>query len=208
MILWLLVGVAAALSAEDARDSLEAYTIEACSAEQVEIAWLGLAEHLPGGEGTTYHWEGDPCRPHPLLRVAAVDGEGPVGRWTLRPSLEIWVRRPVVERQVVAGESVSITEGLVRIETLVGSPVEEGNWVARVNLAAGEPVTTAVVSLMPDAESGSEVTVRYRSSQVTITTTGTLLQDAHVGAEVRVASHATRVVLKGRLSSPDTVDLY
>ena len=204
----LLSSTALALSLDAVEEALVSYVSHTCDAVEVEVVYAGVSEHLPGGPGAVLRWEGDACRTRPTLRLIAVEGSEMLGRWTVRPHLRVWVERPVAAALALPGEIVEVLPGQVLVDRVIGRPVSDsGPFQARIRLEPGEPITMAVVQHIPDVSSGASVTVRVQRGALVVTAPGTLLQDARLGDVVRVTNDATRVVLKGRLSRPDIVDL-
>lgn len=181
---------------------LVAYVTARCGAAEVEVRWLGA--DLAGAEQVVF--SGDACRAHPDLEVLLVRG-GAAERVRIRPELAIRVPGPVAARAAAAGEAVEIVPGTIALADRVGSPVEGEGWVARTTIAAGDPVTTAVVSKPPDARSGTAVLVVAERGAVRLVAEGVLLEDARVGETVRVACEATRGTVRAELVAPDRVEV-
>ncbi len=204
----LLLATAAALPLDRVEASLQDYALRTCNAVEVEVVYAGVSRGLPGGPDVALQWEGDACSTRPTLRLLAVEEGERLGRWTVRPHLRVWVEAPVAAGLAMAGELVEVLPGQVQVDQIIGRPVTHaGPHRARVRIEAGEPVTHAVVEPVPDVASGSSVVVRVKRGSLVVTAPGTLLHDARIGEQVRVTNEATRVVLKGRLSRADTVDI-
>jgi len=184
--------------------SLAAYVEEQCSAEEVEVGWIGLDPNLlPEGELV---WQGNPCRSRPNLFLSVINNQTVQRRMTLRPSLTIWVNVPVAATDTPMGKQVQPVPGRVKLNELVGDPVHD-NWRARVFIAKGDPITTAVVNPIPDASNGAEIKLIVRVRALVVTAEGRLLEDAFIGEDVRVRNHATGNVMTGVLRDSGTVVL-
>jgi flagella basal body P-ring formation protein FlgA len=204
----LVLATAAALPIDRVEASLQDYALRTCNAVNVEVVYAGVSRGLPGGPDVALQWEGDACSTRPTLRLLAVEEGERLGRWTVRPHLRVWVEAPVAAQLAMPGDLVEVLPGQVQVDSIIGRPVTNaGPHRARVRIEAGEPVTHAVVEPVPDVASGSHVTVRVQRGALVVTAPGTLMQDARIGDMVRVTNDATRVVLKGRLSRTDLVDL-
>ena len=193
--------------AELVESSLADYAIDSCKAETVEVRWLGLAEERLPTAIQDIVWDGDPCRRRPDLRMTVVDAGKIDAQYTLRPSLVVSVRVPVANADFRPGDPVTANWGLVPIEKVQGTPITSGNWAARVNIDAGEPITDAVVEQPIDAKKGSAVTLQIVRGALTLNAPGSLLEDARIGESIRVVNEATHVALRGVLVAPDTVQL-
>lgn len=201
--------LAAAHGSSPLADSLLAWVTESCEAVSVELSWLGMDEDWTD-PGDTFQWEGRPCAARPAVRLTVIrEGEVLTHR-TLQPGLAITVEAPIAVSATKAGEQVRLTLGQVLIQDLRGEPVsldEQREWRARVRINEGAPVTENLVEPMPDALSGSPVSVVVHRGSLTISAPGRLLEDAHLGQPVRVVNDSTRVALKGVLASPGIVEI-
>jgi flagella basal body P-ring formation protein FlgA len=205
----LFLASAAALPIERVEASLQDYALRYCNAVEVEVVYAGVSRGLPGGPDVALQWEGNACSTRPTLRLLAVEEGERLGRWTVRPHLRVWVDAPVAAELALPGDLVVVLPGQVQVDKIIGRTVSDaGPHRARVRIEAGEPVTHAVVEPVPDVASGSPVTVRVQRGSLVVTAPGTLMHDARIGDQVRVKNEATRVVLKGRLSRTDLVDLF
>jgi flagella basal body P-ring formation protein FlgA len=189
---------------EALQSSLVSYVQEECAAEEVEVGWIGLDPNiLPEGE---FVWQGDPCRSRPNLFLSVIRDHTIARRLTLRPSLTIWVEAPVAGKDTPAGTPVQPIMGRVKLNKLVGDPVHE-KWQARVFIAKGDPITTAVVNPIPDALNGTEIKLIVNVRTIVISAEGRLLEDGFIGDQVRVRNHATGNVMTGLLNDSGTVVL-
>jgi flagella basal body P-ring formation protein FlgA len=187
----------------DAAALLAAWAVEACEAVQVDVHHTGLAPAALVG-ATGLRWVGDPCRARPALRVEIERLDG-ITTLSARPSLTLWVRAPVAARDLAPGDEIAVADGIVDQSILRGSPVAGG--VAVVALAAGTPLTSAVVAPPVDARAGDAVRIVVRRGALSVSSEGRLLADARVGATARAAADATRRVVVGVLVDPDTVEV-
>jgi flagella basal body P-ring formation protein FlgA len=203
----LALGSASALSLPEVEASLVAYATSFCSAEKVDVKWLGLGAALPGGPKASFHWLGSPCQSRPKLKLTVVENGVPVGVWHFRPALDVWINVPVAAESVSAGEAVTSEEGLVRIQDVQGDLAGDGVWVARVSLKKGEALTRRVLKIQPDSVKGSRVRIETRQGPLTVSADGRLMEDAFVGKSVRVLNLATKSTQKGRLVALNRVVL-
>jgi flagella basal body P-ring formation protein FlgA len=184
--------------------SLIAYVEEQCSAEEVEVGWIGLdPKLLPEGE---LIWQGNPCRSRPNLFLSVIENQMVQSRMTLRPSLTIWVEVPVAATDTPMGKQVQPVPGRAKLSELFGDPIHDA-WEARVFIPKGAPITTAVVKPIPDARNGAAIKLIVRIRTLIISAEGRLLEDGFIGDDVRVRNHATGNVMTGVLRDPGTVVL-
>lgn len=208
MISFLLaLGSASALSLVEVENSLVEYATQACSAEKVEVSWLGLRADLAGGADAVYHWSGSPCQSRPNLKLTAVEDGIPVATWRFRPALNVWLSVPVSAQDTAIGEVVHAEPGLVRIQDLHGEFPGEGVWIARVGLEKGEPLTQRVLRHRPDSPKGARVRIESKHGSLTVSADGRLMEDAFFGKPVRVLNLVTRATHKGRLVAENRVVL-
>jgi len=195
MLLALLVGVAHAVLPAEAIASVVSARVGVPLAD-VEVTALGLPAQavvdgawgveLPPGlrkfTGST---------PVTLLRP---DG----ARFAVRPRIVTYAMVPVAQGSVRAGEPIVLTQARTASDVLRSEePVGEGRWVARVAIAAGDPVTASRVRQAPDLGQGADVQLTAGSGPLVVAAPGRLMADAYVGAPVPVLNLATRAVLKG-----------
>lgn len=179
--------------------SLAVYATEVCEAESARVTWLGVDPEIVRG---LYHWEGDPCRSKPTLRLVTEDS-----RLTVHPKLDIAVPVLVATAAVSAGDPVTWTEGTALLAQVVGDPVSEGEWVARIRLDKGDALTGAVVQAPMDAHSGADVTLLLSRGVLRVSARGRLLTDGRLGDPVRVTNLATGSPMNGTLVAPNTVEI-
>jgi len=203
----LVLGSASALSLPEVEASLVAYATASCSAEKVDVTWLGLRAELPGGSKASFHWSGSPCQSRPKLKLTAVENGVPVGVWHFRPALDVWINVPVAAQSASAGEPVKSEDGMVRIQDVQGDLAGEGVWIARVALEKGEALTRRVLRIRPDSAKGSRVRIESRQGPLTVSADGRLMEDAFVGKSVRVLNLATKSTQKGRFLALNRVVL-
>ncbi len=191
------------MNADDLQASLAGWATDACQAERVDVAWLGIdPARLPAGG--TGRWSGDPCRAHPVVELTWGTGDD-VDFYTLRPELAVWVAADVAAGPAAAGAAIRVTPGLVRVETAGSWP--GGAAVAIRAVRAGEPVTLANARPAADLASGAPVSVVVRAGALEIRSAGKLLEPGRVGQPVRVLGTATHAILDGVLVDRDTVEI-
>ena len=105
------------------------------------------------------------------------------------------------------GEDFTPELGLVLVQDLRGNPVAVSPWRSRVNLRAGQPVTTGQVVAVPDADQGADVTLKLVRGGLVIVAPGHLADNGYLGQPVRVVNEATHVVAEGVLVREDLVHL-
>ena len=185
--------------------SLADWAGDQCEADKVEVQWTGLdADRLPRGTERLV-WQGDPCRGRPSVRVVAIVDGMPEARFTIQPSLSLWLHAPVAVRDTAAGTAIETEQRLVPYADVTGRTVSSG--VARVFVAEGRPVTDSLVREPVDAENGAPVQLVYRRGNLVIEAEGRLLEDGHVGQSVRVVNDASHAVAHGTLLPNQTVEI-
>lgn len=188
-----------------AEAALAAFAEQECAAERVDVLAVGVAiSTVPEGRAM---WSGDPCAAHPSLRLKVIDDGQIVFNASVRPELDIWVTTVVSVTDTDPGAPLSIEPGVVRLRQIVGTPVGQGDWVARVHHKPGDPITDRTATTALDRNAGDAVALVVTRGAVTLTAPGTLLANARVGDDVQVINEATRVRLRGKLVSPDTVEI-
>ena len=106
----------------------------------------------------------------------------------------------VTKTQVRKGDSVKDSVALMRtdLSKVHGDPIDTPDgFIARVNIAAGRPVTSNIVDKQPDALKDTNVTIIYRSGALEIAATGILREDAYEGKIVRVENASSGKILRG-----------
>jgi len=191
---------------EDAvRASLVEWVEESCAAARTEVHWLGITPaSVPRGDA--YVWQGRPCKSNPRLQLLVVDDEEVVSRFTVQPSLTVWVHAPVAPVDYATGQRVEPVLGIVDIAQITGTPTTRGGE-ARVAIRSGQPVTNMNVRQPIDAQRGSTVTIEIVRKSLSITTPGQLMDNGRAGDTVRVINHSTKQVLEGVLIDAQTVRL-
>ena len=185
-------------------EALVEWVRTSCDAVRVEVRSLGVdPASVPEG---AVSFAGDPCHPHPAIRVSVETATG-LERLTLRPSLDVVVEAPVAVASARPGEGVVWTMGRVSLGTEQGPMVEPGDWVAKASIAAGAVLTSFSVAPRPDVLAGDTLSVRVRSGALEVRSEARLLRDARVGEAVRVFVPATGKVVEGRLVDRTTVEL-
>ncbi|MDP2307131.1 MAG: flagella basal body P-ring formation protein FlgA [Pseudomonadota bacterium] len=148
-----------------------------------------------------------------IIQVVLYCGDEVSGeqRHLTRAVVQVWRTVPVAAWSVEAGERVETTMERVSGHRLRGEiPVEAGGaYRARVDLAAGEPLTMSRAAPWPDAPRGADVLLVAGSEGggLVVTANGQLLQDGWVDKRVGVLNLATRAVLQGTFRSDGTVVL-
>lgn len=129
------------------------------------------------------------------------------GRYAVRPVIVAWREVPVAAEATAAGQTVPLAMARVSSDRLRGETVVErgSSWVARVDLAAGDPVTTSRARAEPDARRGAEIRVVTECGALSIQAPGVLLGDAYVGKPVSAMNLSTHVVLSGTYRSDGVV---
>lgn len=203
-----LVARAFAGTAEDAvRDTVAAHL--EVPPEDVDVQGLGALAGLAPDAACSVQ----------LPQVGSVEGivqlvlycASPTGtqqRHLTRAVIQVWRTVPVAAWSVSAGERVEVTMERVAGHRLRGEiPVQgEGAFRARVDLAAGEPLTTSRAAPWPDAPRGADVLlVAGSDTGLVVTASGQLLQDGWVDKRVGVLNLATRTVLQGTYRADGTV---
>jgi flagella basal body P-ring formation protein FlgA len=142
---------------------------------------------LPNGRcwgGITVHLDG-----------ATPDGQ--VRHYTTFATVSAWEPIPVADHAVEPGQEVAFHLERQQLDLLTTEPVAPGRWRARVNVHAGEALVQGRVEPMPDALTGSPVTVQVQAGALHIAAPGQLTADAWVGRPVTVMNLATHTVLTG-----------
>lgn len=128
-------------------------------------------------------------------------------RYAIRPEITVWQELPVAARSTRAGDPVEPASARVSRASLRGeTPVDPGaRWEARVDLAAGQPLTTSRVRPLPDAQAGSLVEIVAGSPGLRVMANGRLGADAFVGQPVTVSNLDTHALLVGVFMSDGSV---
>lgn len=184
-------------------DALVDYATEACAAEVVEVAALGITPAALS-EADAVAWQGDPCGRHPTLRAVLLRDGVAVARLTVRPSLTGHQRGPVAATDLSVGDAVAWVQGEVPLGVEV---VDLPSGLVTRSLRAGDPLVPTSLRPAPDASEGSEVTVVVARGSVALTVPGTLLRDARLGEPARVRNDVNHVALTGVLTAPDRVEI-
>jgi flagellar basal body P-ring formation protein FlgA len=133
------------------------------------------------------------------LAVATVTAEGRYPR----------AARAVARDHVIGLDAVDFSDGplpdlpirrLLRDDEVVGRH-------ARRNIAAGEPLTPAVLRVPPLVRSGDDVTVTVRIGVVEVVGTGTASGSGQVGETIRVRQPHSSRLLSGRITGPGAVEI-
>jgi flagella basal body P-ring formation protein FlgA len=196
LVIWgaLAAGPArAATPAEAVRDAVAAHL--SVSKDDVEVSGIGV---LPGAP-VDADWAVTLPNAGPLTGDLRVTVRSGAARYTVVPHVTVWRSLPVAADAVAANAPVHVTMARVSSDRLRGAaPVDpDASWAARVDLAAGDPLTVTTARPCPDAPKGSEVRILAGEAPLSITAPGQLLDDGFVGGRVAVLNLATRVVVTG-----------
>ena len=169
-----------------------------------DVAVTGLAP-LPGTQEAD--WAVELPQTGPLTGSIPVVLRSGSGRYAVRPSIVAWRDLPVASAATEAGQPIVLKTARVSSDRLRGEAAVDpsGHWVARVDLAEGDPVTTARARAEPDARRGAEIRVLSQVGALSIQAPGVLLGDAYTGKPVSVMNLSTHVVLSGTYRSDGTV---
>lgn len=204
-LLFALLSTASAGIAEDAVRDTVAAQLEVPRGD-VEVQGIGVLAGLAPDAACSVQ----------LPQVGSVEGIVQVvlycgeQRHLTRAMVQVWRTVPVAAMAAKAGERVEMTMERVSGTRLRGEvPVEGGRaFRARVDLGAGDPLTTARAAPWPDAPRGAEVLLVAGSGLgLVVTANGQLLQDGWVDKRVGVLNLATRAVLQGTLRADGAVVL-
>ena len=117
--------------------------------------------------------------------------------------------RAVARDEVIGADAVDFTEGtlpmlpirrLLRADDLTGLQ-------ARRTLAAGEPLTAAVLRVPPLVKTGDEIAVTVRIGVVQVVGTGTASGSGHIGDTIRVRQPHSSRLLSARITGPGAVEI-
>ena len=187
--------------------ALAAFALQTCDAVDVDVHSAGLAKQI-AVEADSLRWVGDPCAGSPVLRLEVFQNGQVAARYTVRPSLTVWVEGWVAGSDAEAGDLVEAVRGRFVLDRSTQFRVpSEGPWRATSAVPAGAPLTRTVVAEMPDLVRGTEVRLRVRRGPVVLTAPGRLLHDGSVGDTVRVQNAATHAAIAGVLTSLDIVEI-
>ncbi|MFK7930888.1 MAG: flagella basal body P-ring formation protein FlgA [Myxococcota bacterium] len=184
--------------------SLHDYVARGCAVTRVEVLDAGMPVSPP--ENATLRWSGNACLPSPTLRVEAVVAGVQVGRWTARPSLDLWVQTAVAPTDITVGAEFEAVPGEAPWRSAQAAPLV-GRVQARVPIRAGQPVTARVARKLPDAANGTSVSILIESGQVRVSAPGSLMGPGSIGRMVHVRNRATGQIHRGVLTAAETVSL-
>lgn len=118
-------------------------------------------------------------------------------------------RRGIARAETIAAEDVQVVDAAVpalafrpflSLEAVVGTR-------PRRNLAAGEVITTAVITVPPAVRSGDVVEVLVRVGAVQVTGRGVASGSGQVGDVIRVINQSSRRPLRAKISGPNAVEV-
>ncbi len=117
--------------------------------------------------------------------------------------------RPIARDETLTGDAFTIVDVELRGIAFrhVPSAQEMAGLKARRNIAAGEPLTDAVVAVPPLVRSGESVAVTIRVGSVEARGQGVASGSGHLGETIRVMQHASRRLLNARISGPGAVEV-
>jgi len=183
--------------------ALQAYVVDVCGADRVEVEVLGVATSALA-RADALAWDGDPCHRRPTLRLQLVRDGVQTGQLTVRPTLDGTRRGPVASVDLDKDAVVQWTMGSVPLGTV---SVASAEGLTTRPIAAGTPLTPGLLRPAPDSPEGTAVTVVVRRGGLALTVPGTLLRDGVVGQPVRVRNDTHRTALTGVLVAADRVEI-
>lgn len=180
-------------------ESLETYAQLQCSAEQVHVEVLGLAWVVDPPADAELHWSGDPCTPNPSLQLNVYQQGARVGRYTLRPDMDVlgwgWVATAPADR----GERI-VTQRVLLPVWECDPYLPESAPVARLRVDSGDVLTQRNAAFEADLLEGAQVTLRVQRGPVVLETPGELLEDGRVGQPVRALNTESGKAVEGVLA--------
>jgi flagella basal body P-ring formation protein FlgA len=117
--------------------------------------------------------------------------------------------RAIARDEVLRADAIEVVRGPLPGVALRRLP-DAGEVVgleARRAIAAGEPLTDAVVRVPPVVQSGDEVAVTLTLGQVAVTGVGIASGSGHEGDVIRVLSPTSRRPLKARITGRGAVEV-
>ncbi len=202
MLLFLATALASEPSSERVGEALVEWVTAECGAAQVELHWLGLAEHLLPAEGEPLRFSGTPCG-----RVPRVELSTPERSVRFQPELEVLVLAPVAVHDAAVGELVTTRVGLVPSSDLREVPLS-GTWQASRRIESGEAVTGWNAGPIPALDRGDTVRLLVRRGTLTVVAEGVLVEDAFLGQPVAVVNQVNNRRVEGTLIDAQTVEIH
>ena len=117
--------------------------------------------------------------------------------------------RAIARDEAIAAADVTLVEGELRdvpVRRLPGLADVVGATPRRA-VAAGEPLTAAVLTLPPVVRSGEQVDVNVRIGGVQVAGRGVASGSGHVGDVIRVVNAGSRTPRKARITGPGSVEI-
>jgi flagella basal body P-ring formation protein FlgA len=117
--------------------------------------------------------------------------------------------RPIARHERVAGGAVEVVHGElppIALTRLPGADEVVG-LTARRDIAAGEPLTGAVLQVPPLVRSGDSVAITIEIGAVEISARGTASGSGHEGDTIRVMPRPNGRAVKARITGPGTVEI-
>lgn len=117
--------------------------------------------------------------------------------------------RSIAREEAIDGSAIDLSDGPLRgvpIKRLLTSDALIG-LAARRAIAAGEPLTAAVLHVPPVVKSGDSVDVTVRIGLVSVTGTGTASGSGQVGDVIRVMQPNSSRLLIGRIVGTGAVEI-
>ncbi len=192
----LALGLPGVMAAVPVGDAVRAAVAErsALPVEDVVVTGIGVLPNAP----LEADWAVTLPRTGSLTGDVQVVVRAGTARYAIVPHVVVWRSLPVALTPTVAGQRVPVILRRVSSDRLRAETVApDGAWVARVRLAAGEPLTSANVRPSPDVQRGAPVRIVSAQGHVSVSAPGELLDDAFVGRRVAVLNLATRTVQSG-----------
>ncbi len=202
MVALLAIALAAEPSEDRVSSALVDWVTAECGAAQVELHWLGLAEHLLPAAGEPIRFTGTPCGRVPKVELAT-----PERSVRFQPELEVLVLAPVAVHDASTGELVSTRVGLVPSSELRAEPLS-GTWQASRRIEAGQAVTAWNAGPIPALDRGDKVQLLVRRGTLTVVAEGVLVEDAYLGQPVMAVNQVTNLRVEGILVDAETVEIH
>lgn len=133
------------------------------------------------------------------IAVAEVDVRAP----------HVRAQRAIARDEAIAASDVTLVEGELRdvpVRRLPGLTDVVGATPRRA-VAAGEPLTSAVLTLPPVVRSGDQLDVNVRIGGVQVAGRGVASGSGHVGDVIRVVNAGARTPRRARITGPGSVEI-
>jgi flagella basal body P-ring formation protein FlgA len=118
-------------------------------------------------------------------------------------------QRAIARDDEIAETDVTLVEGELRDVPMRRLPAltDVVGATPRRNVAAGEPLTAAILTLPPVVRSGEQVNVNVRVGDVQVGGRGVASGSGHVGDVIRVVNAGSRTPRKARITGPGSVEI-